>query len=125
MPGHLEQQGQAVIDGIRGSDAVLAWLRARPPVAQQHEKSEAVADAPIRTFGELHESAIRTHREASLDFAHLLRELAASYRQDAGEFALMCADFGDERFGQKALQYSEWAENWEKKAEEIFQSHQH
>lgn len=29
MPGHLEQQQEAVIDGIRGADAAMTWLRAQ------------------------------------------------------------------------------------------------
>ena len=121
MPGHLEQQEQAVIDGIRGSDAALTWLRAE--AARAPSLSEAQTNAIGDDAKDTHESAIRLHRDASLNFARLLCELAAGYRRDAGEMAAMCADFGDAYYGQKALEYAETADKWEEDAEEIRQLH--
>lgn len=53
LPGHLEQQQQAVIDGIRGADAAVTWLRAQEATratvaAPKRQRAQRPAVAPKR-----------------------------------------------------------------------------
>lgn len=103
LSGHLEQQQQAVIDGIRCADAALAWLH-----------SEAKRERPSLLAG----AAADDFDGVTSGYIAFLRKTITWYWRWEREYVSCFERWGDSFYAEQADDARTQAEYWEEKLRE-------